>query len=71
MRVPRHRAWRLLSGRMAVVDAGTFALDLGFADVMTYEHVDIVVFRCGCRWLRLLAREPGKLLCKEHDAARA
>jgi len=40
--------------------------DLGFAEVVCYERVTIVVFRCGCRWVMWLDREPVTIPCEGH-----
>jgi hypothetical protein len=43
------------------------AFDLSISEVISYESLTIVVFRCECRWVVMLDRGPMVVACPEHD----
>ncbi len=40
--------------------------DLSIAEVISYEGLTIVVFRCECRWVLMLDRGPMVVACSGH-----
>jgi hypothetical protein len=42
------------------------AFDLSIAEVISYESLTIVVFRCECRWVVMLDRGPMVVACPGH-----
>jgi hypothetical protein len=42
------------------------AFDLSISEVIAYESLTIVVFRCECRWVLMLDRNPMVVACPGH-----